>query len=114
MTKGPCQEGEWFVLVNGSFPECQQAPLGCPADGLHIYWSPNSLVAKQCWELETKGPCRSEEMLMVDEIGLNASCQSHPTHSTAPLLPIPPLRKNMNCYAGSYRDQYFDCRHSFV
>nr|CAH0103132.1 unnamed protein product [Daphnia galeata] len=65
-TRGPCEDGQWFVMKNTA--QCETVPEGCPTDGHHVYWSPDETsVAKQCWEIGTRGPCEDGKLIHLEQ-----------------------------------------------
>ncbi|EFX82515.1 hypothetical protein DAPPUDRAFT_101084 [Daphnia pulex] len=117
-TQGPCPNGQWFVLRN-NIPQCEENSGGCPADGRHVYWSPDAGVhiAKKCWEIGTKGPCDPDERLHLrqDMGDFEIYCDRNSVSSlSSPVIipPVPPYRGA--CQAGSYRKQRLKCERPFL
>ncbi|EFX76457.1 hypothetical protein DAPPUDRAFT_107036 [Daphnia pulex] len=66
-TRGPCSDGEWFVLKKGN-PVCEPVPEGCPANGRYFYGTPDETMAKRCLKLWKEGsPCLPDEYLQLRE-----------------------------------------------
>lgn len=110
--KGPCPDGEWFIL-EGRTSQCEKTPSGCPADGKHVYWSPEITLAKQCWEMGTQGPCSLNEILLGTG-GQDVICgpDFHNIFQIQSQTNIAPPRRKL-CEVGSFRDQFLGCRPSF-
>lgn len=103
--KGPCENGQWFVLKNTS--QCEPVPEGCPTDGLHVSWSSDPSMAKQCWKIWTQGPCEKGQLLHLaqdsEEILVYCSYQLAEYSSSNSQSYYPP------CPAGTYRNLYGRC-----
>jgi len=99
--QGPCQNGTWLTINNGELV-CEEIPVNCPADGQHIYWSFDPLVAKpQCLQLGARGPCLEGHVLGYDKSGL-PKCFD-------PLRPQSPIQLRLSCPLGSHRGQTEQC-----
>ena len=94
-------------------PICEYAPIGCPTDGNHVYWSPDSSMEKHCWKIGTQGPCKEDEELKstwdVDDGERKISC----VNKTASYFygAKAPLRRSAPCQ--NRRNENSNCRTAF-
>jgi len=109
--KGPCVDGEWFVLKNNE-PRCEPIPEGCPADGRHFFGSPDETMFEQCWELESQGPCPPKEILKVEENTgeLKIFCEIPLYSAAAPSS----TGYKPSCRPGTLRNRLGECRRGSV
>lgn len=88
---------------------CRPVPVGCPADGEHVFWSPNASMAKKCWKMWTQGPCPEDQIL----IGVGDSDVSCQVKVFFAALSAAPLLVTTKCDPGSYKKQNQKCQPSF-
>ena len=102
-------------MLKDNIPQCEENSRGCPADGRHVYWSPDAgvLMATKCWEIGTKGPCDPDERLHLrqDTGDVEIFCDRNLVNAlvSSPVIipPVPSYRST--CQAGSYRKQGLKC-----
>ncbi|XP_046448290.1 uncharacterized protein LOC124197076 [Daphnia pulex] len=100
--QGPCQNGSWLFMSAEGKIVCEQVPVDCPADGQHVYWSQDPLVAKpQCFQLGVRGPCAEGQVLGRNFPGA-LDC-------VLPPRPKPLVQLRTKCPLGSFRGQNQQC-----
>ncbi|KZS16703.1 uncharacterized protein LOC116927141 [Daphnia magna] len=100
--QGPCQNGTWLIMSAEGKVVCEEVPADCVADGEHVYWSPDPLVAKpQCVQLSVRGSCAEGDLLQRNRSGAVA-CRS-------PSRPQPLVQLHTSCPPGSFRGQNHQC-----
>jgi hypothetical protein len=92
-----------LIMSNEGKMICEQVPVKCPADGQHVYWSHDPLIAKpQCHQLGVRGPCAEGQVL-----GRNQRLGS--VECVLPARPKPLVQLRTYCPMGSYRGQNQMC-----
>ncbi|XP_046642164.1 uncharacterized protein LOC124327238 isoform X1 [Daphnia pulicaria] len=108
-TRGPCREGQWFVFRKAL--QCEPVPDGCPADGQHVYWSPDDSASKKCWEIGCQGPCSLDQILHLEQItdDLNIYCRTLSVFAVGPAS----LAYSPSCRVGTLRNRLGKCIRGF-